>query len=80
VGDRHLKIYESRDNLARGHPGAAPPPTGSAPRGHRQSLDRPAAAVRSLPPPGRPQAHPAGGGRRGRPRVGRVPVGRDDRL
>src|SRR4029453_10855030 len=64
----------------RGHPGAAPPPARPATRGRRQGVEGAAAVVRPVPSPGRPQAHPAGGGHRGRPRAGRLPVGRDDRL
>jgi transposase len=61
-----------------GHPGTAPPPAGPATRDRRPGLDRPAAVVRPVPSPARPQERQAAGGHRGRSRAGRLPVGRDD--
>jgi Transposase IS116/IS110/IS902 family len=61
-----------------GDPGAAPPPAGPATRDRRSGLDRPAAVVRPVLSPTRPQERQAAGGHRGRSRAGRLPVGRDD--
>jgi hypothetical protein len=57
-----------------------PPPAGPGPPGRSPRLGRPAATVRALPTPTRPQALHQHRRHRHRPGAGRVPVGRDDRL
>ena len=52
-----------------GDPGVAPPPGWGVARDGRPGLDRPAEAVRTVPPPARPQERQAAGGHRRRPRV-----------
>lgn len=64
---------------ARRRGGAPPPPGKSRPRRRRSSLGRPAAAVRQVPPPRRPQDQPQSGRHRRGPRARRVRLGGDDR-
>ena len=57
-----------------------PPSAGPAPSGRRPGVESPAAPVRPVPGPGRPQERQEHRGGRDRPGARRVLVGRDDRL
>jgi hypothetical protein len=85
AGNRHLRTQLAWVGLGLPAPPqcrrpAGEPTAGPGPPGGGPSLDRPAATVRTVPTPARPQALDQHRRHRHRPGAGRVPVGRDGSL
>ena len=85
AGNAHLRVQLARVGLGLEAPprrrrADRPPSAGPAPSGRRPGVESPAAPVRPVPGPGRPQERQEHRGGRDRPGARRVLVGRDDRL
>ncbi len=85
AGNAHLRAQLARVGLGLPAPprrrrADRPPPAGPAPSGRRPGMGSPAAPVRPVPSPGRPQERQEHRGDRDRPGARRVLVGGDDRL